>query len=61
MQYIVTKQIAVDAEDPEDAVVKAKTEGKVMALSVNLRPQPPQGPAAPGQAAINRVKEKQGK
>jgi hypothetical protein len=50
MQFIVTKQIAVEADEPEDAAVKSKTEGKVMSLSVNPRPTPqPQqqgGPSA---------------
>jgi hypothetical protein len=40
MQYIVTKQIAVEAEEPEEAVAKSKTEGKVISLSVTPRPQP---------------------
>jgi hypothetical protein len=39
MQYIVTKQIAVEADSPEDAAAKSKTNGNVISLSVNPRPQ----------------------
>jgi len=42
MQFIVTKQLAVEADSPEEAAYKSKTEGEVMALSVNPRPQPMQ-------------------
>jgi hypothetical protein len=41
MQFIITKQIAVEAETPEEAFAKAN-EGTTIALSVNARPQPPQ-------------------
>lgn len=49
MQYVVTKQIAVDAESPEEAVGKASTEGKVIALNCSPRPQmiQPQVPVPP--------------
>jgi hypothetical protein len=53
MQFIITKQIAVEAETPEEAIAKA-AEGTTIALSVNARPQqtqrqptsitPPQNP-----------------
>lgn len=47
MQYVVIKQIAVEAEDPEEAVVKSKTEGKVISLTVSPRPQPVQQQTTP--------------
>lgn len=40
MQFVVTKQIAVEAESPEEAVAKAGTEGNTISLNVNLRPTP---------------------
>ena len=40
MQFIITKQIAVEAETPEEAVAKL-SEGKTISLSVNPRPQQP--------------------
>lgn len=53
-QWIVTKQIAVSADTPEEAAY-ASTKGKTMALSVNPRPQvqatTQQGPAQGGQPA----------
>lgn len=39
MQFIVTKQIAIEAETPEEAVAKMD-EGKTISLSCNQRPQP---------------------
>jgi hypothetical protein len=39
MQFIVTRQIAVEAETPEEAVAKI-AEGQTISLSVNPRPQP---------------------
>lgn len=39
MQYVITKQIAVEADSPEEAVTKI-TEGKTISISVNPRPQP---------------------
>jgi hypothetical protein len=54
MQFIITKQIAVEAETPEEAFAKA-SEGTTISVSVNARPQQPgqvqrpatlQGPAA---------------
>jgi hypothetical protein len=46
MQFIVTRQIAVEAETPEEAVAKI-SEGQTVSLSVNPRPQPIQRPAQP--------------
>jgi hypothetical protein len=43
MQFIVTRQIAVEAETPEEAVAKI-SEGQTISLSVNPRPQPPRPP-----------------
>jgi len=40
-QYIVTKQIAVEAETPEEAVSKIN-EGTTISLNVSQRPQPMQ-------------------
>jgi hypothetical protein len=39
MQFIITKQIAVEAETPEEAVTKI-AEGATISLSVNARSQP---------------------
>jgi hypothetical protein len=41
MQYVINKQIAVEAETPEEAVAKI-SEGQTIGLSVNPRPQPTQ-------------------
>ena len=41
MQFIVMKQIAVEAETPEEAVAKI-AEGLTISLSVNPRPKPAQ-------------------
>jgi len=38
MQFIIVRQIAVEAETPEEAVRKI-AEGKTISLSVNPRPQ----------------------
>jgi len=38
MQFVITKQIAVDADTPEDAVAKM-SEGKTISINVQLRPQ----------------------
>ncbi len=38
MQYVITKQIAVEAENPEEAVAKIN-EGQTISLNVNPRPQ----------------------
>jgi len=47
MEWIVAKQIAVEAETPEEAVQKIG-EGKTISFTVSLRPQPrPQGMALP--------------
>jgi hypothetical protein len=43
MQFIITKQIAVEAETPEEAFSKI-AEGTTISLSVNVRPQPQQAP-----------------
>jgi hypothetical protein len=43
-QYIVNKNILVEADGPEDAVIAAKTGGQVMSINVNLRPQAPTPP-----------------
>lgn len=47
MDYIVTKQIAVTADSPEEAVAKSGTEGKTISLNANLRPTPGQVPQRP--------------
>jgi hypothetical protein len=39
MQFIISKQIAVEAETPEEAVAKI-SEGRTISLSINPRPQP---------------------
>src|SRR4029077_20297223 len=39
MQFIITKQIAVEAETPEEAFTKI-AEGTTISVSVNARPQP---------------------
>jgi hypothetical protein len=41
MQFIITRQIAVEAETPEEAVAKI-SEGQTVSMSVNPRPQPMQ-------------------
>lgn len=41
MQYVITKQIAVEAETPEEAVSKIN-EGQTISLNVTPRPQPNQ-------------------
>jgi hypothetical protein len=46
MNYVITKQIAVEAESPEDAVAKMSN-GKTISFSVVERPQQPQGPQLP--------------
>ena len=48
MEWIVAKQIAVEAETPEEAVTKIG-EGKTISFTVSLRPQParPQGMQLP--------------
>ena len=48
MQFVITKQIAVEAETPEEAVQKI-AEGNTISLSVNPRPQLPQPAVRPGQ------------
>ena len=55
-QWIVTKQIAVSADSPEEAAY-ASTKGKTMALSVNPRPiaQTTTQPAQQGQPAQGQV------
>lgn len=40
MQYIITKQMAVEAETPEEAVAKIN-EGQTISLAVSLRPIQP--------------------
>ena len=39
MQYVIRPEIAVEADSPEEAVAKWKTEGKVVNLRVDPRPQ----------------------
>lgn len=51
MQFIVTKQIAVEAESPEEAVAKID-EGKTIAVSANPRPAPPQARPFSGSPAL---------
>lgn len=46
MKYVITKQIAVDAESPEDAVAKINT-GKTISFNVNERPEPQQSQPQP--------------
>jgi hypothetical protein len=46
MLYIVTKQIQVEAETPEEAVAKM-AEGQTVGLSVNARPQQAQQVTGP--------------
>lgn len=46
MQFVITKQIAVEAETPEEAVAKI-AEGRTISFSVNPRPQPIRPPTAP--------------
>jgi hypothetical protein len=41
MEWIVAKQIAVEAETPEEAVQKLN-EGKTISFTVSLRPKPQQ-------------------
>jgi hypothetical protein len=41
MQFIITKQIAVEAETPEEAFAKIG-EGATISVSVSARPQPQQ-------------------
>jgi hypothetical protein len=41
MQFIITKQIAVEAETPEEAFAKA-AEGTTISFNVTARPQQPQ-------------------
>ena len=43
MEWIVAKQITVEAETPEEAVQKIN-EGKTISFTVSLRPQPQQRP-----------------
>ncbi len=43
MQFIVAKQIAVEAKTPEEAVAKSG-EGKTISLTSNPRPTTPQPP-----------------
>lgn len=50
MKYVVTKQIEVEAETPEEAVAKAG-EGKTISLQVQVRPQAP-SVAFPGQGQV---------
>jgi hypothetical protein len=49
MQFIVTKQIAVEAETPEEAVAKSGGDGKTISLASNPRPPQPvqQAPGRP--------------
>lgn len=47
MQWIISKQIAVEAETPEEAVTKI-AEGKTISFSVNARPTPGTLPVRPG-------------
>jgi len=43
MQFVITKQIAVEAETPEEAVAKSG-EGKTISLTATPRPQQTQQP-----------------
>ncbi len=49
MQFIIIKQIAVEAETPEEAFGKL-TEGKTISLTINPRPTPQQRPPIPAAA-----------
>lgn len=53
MQFIITKQIAVEAETPEEAVAKS-SEGKTISLNANPRPQQGQSPMQSGIRAAGR-------
>jgi hypothetical protein len=45
MQFIVNRQIAIDAETPEEALEKTKPVGGTsISFNVNPRPQPPPRP-----------------
>jgi hypothetical protein len=46
VQFIITKQIAIEAETPEEAVAKSH-EGKTISFTVSPRPQPQQRPVGP--------------
>jgi hypothetical protein len=46
MQFVITKQIAVEAETPEEAVAKIG-QGQTISLNVNPRPQPQAQPERP--------------
>lgn len=48
MEWIVSKQIAVEAETPEEAVAKIDT-GKTISFNVTLRPPKPSQPQLPTQ------------
>jgi hypothetical protein len=52
MQFVISKQIATEADTPEEALAKNPTpEGsKTISMSVNPRPQP-----APQQAAARQM------
>ncbi len=53
MQFIVAKQIAVEAESPEEAVAKSG-EGKTISLTSNPRPTPQQQAQRPAIPAAAR-------
>jgi len=46
MQFVITKQIAVEAETAEEAMSKVN-EGKTISMSVSQRPQPQAQPQIP--------------
>ncbi len=54
MQFIVAKQIAVEAETPEEAVAKSG-DGKTISLTANPRPTPPQQVQRPAIPAAARA------
>ena len=51
MQFIISKQIAVEAETPQEAVAKIN-EGKTISFNVTPRPQPPISPQLPPGMAL---------
>ena len=51
MEFIVTKQISVEADTVEEAVAK-NAEGKTISISATLRPQPTVRPPMIGQTVV---------
>ena len=51
MEFIVTKQISVEADTPEEAVAK-NAEGRTISVTATLRPQPAVRPPMVGQTVV---------